>query len=569
MSQILTILRAAHCRSTHHYFALDALRCINTERGGRLADILLKHYDQYLKGAKDPDSKFRDFQNHVLHVGDGNWGGAPRACEKWLKTAINHLESEEWEYAAYDLGVLSHYFTDPIMPLHTASSDAEGIVHRPLEWSVCKAYEAIYERWARGKIRVQFTLPEEDGWISQAVTTAAQRSHAHYHRIIEIYDLERGVKQPPEGLNAESRDILAEMFGIAITGWARILERVAEQATCKLPNAGLTAATLVAAIDMPVAWIIKKIASVQEKAAVAAIFQEYQTTGTVRVNLPPEVRTVRTEMAMTVNRNTPINPSIATISPPIPIKADSQATAPAWAPSPRTPSQVENPANVNTLTDRSASTPASPHTPAWLPAKQQLVEAAPIAEPTVVEQPAFISSPMTQSEPEPKVAKPAEVESVRFTGGTLSASNLRQPSVSEQSDLVDAPSIGPKTAQRFAKIGIHTIGEFLAAKAEVLAVKLETRWINAELVADWQAQAGLVCSVASLCGYKAQLLVAVECRSATDLAAQNVGDLSASLVEFGATKAGQRILRSSPCPDRDDVQQWIADAQGYRSSRAA
>ncbi|WP_417748230.1 DUF4332 domain-containing protein [Rosistilla oblonga] len=559
MSQIMTILRAAHCRSTHHYFALDALRCINTERGGRLADLLLKHYDQYLKGAKDPDSKFRDFQNHVLHVGDGNWGGAPRACEKWLKTAINHLDSEEWEYAAYDLGVLSHYFTDPIMPLHTASSDPEGIVHRPLEWSVCQSYEEIYERWARGKVRVTFQLPNGNNWITQAVTAGAERSHAYYHRIIEIYDLERGVKRPPEGLNGESRDILAEMFGIAITGWARILERVAEQSICKMPNAGLTAATLVAAIDMPVAWILKKISSAKEKSAVAAIFNEYKTTGTVRVNLPPEVRSVRTEMAMTVNRNTPINPPVSTTPAPRPVTCNTTA-APAWA-----PTSIQSPAPAPIATSQEtqpqpiAPTPSSePSVPAWLPA------AASVSEPVALE-------PVDSFEPAATAAEQPAVESVPFTSNRVADSRYteREPSVSEQSDLVDAPSIGPKTAQRFTKIGIDTIGQFLAAQPEVLAVKLETRWINADLLSDWQAQARLVCGVASLCGYKSQLLVAVDCRSVEQLAAQDAAALTSRISDYCDTKAGERILRSSSRPDAEDVAQWIADAQRGAASRAA
>ena len=39
---LVPILRAAHCRSTHHFFAIDALERIGTERGKRLAELLLK-----------------------------------------------------------------------------------------------------------------------------------------------------------------------------------------------------------------------------------------------------------------------------------------------------------------------------------------------------------------------------------------------------------------------------------------------------------------------------------------------------------------------------------------------
>ncbi len=36
-----------------------------------MADLLLANYGDYLKGAKDPDNLFKDFENHVLHVRDG------------------------------------------------------------------------------------------------------------------------------------------------------------------------------------------------------------------------------------------------------------------------------------------------------------------------------------------------------------------------------------------------------------------------------------------------------------------------------------------------------------------
>ena len=39
MNPLLHLLRVAHCRSTHHLFALDALPLVRTEAGRRLANI--------------------------------------------------------------------------------------------------------------------------------------------------------------------------------------------------------------------------------------------------------------------------------------------------------------------------------------------------------------------------------------------------------------------------------------------------------------------------------------------------------------------------------------------------
>ena len=62
-------------------------------------------------------------------------------------------------------------------------------------------------------------------------------------------------------------------------------------------------------------------------------------------------------------------------------------------------------------------------------------------------------------------------------------------------DLVDAPSIGPKTAKRFAKIGITTVAQFLEASPAAVADQLRTRWIKTETIVDWQEQARLVATV--------------------------------------------------------------------------
>ncbi|MEM8734157.1 MAG: zinc dependent phospholipase C family protein, partial [Planctomycetota bacterium] len=172
MSTLFTILRAAHCRSTHHYFALDALDYVETEAGKRFADLLLKYHDDYLVGAKAPDSSFRDFKNHVLHVADDYWGGAIGACEDWLEETILLLNERKWKRAAYACGVLSHYFTDPLMPLHTGSCERESLVHRPMEWSICKSYNSIFEA-SKQRTDTRFEIPDRGKWMASALTNGA------------------------------------------------------------------------------------------------------------------------------------------------------------------------------------------------------------------------------------------------------------------------------------------------------------------------------------------------------------------------------------------------------------
>ncbi len=127
-------------------------------------------------------------------------------------------------------------------------------------------------------------------------------------------------------------------------------------------------------------------------------------------------------------------------------------------------------------------------------------------------------------------------------------------------DLVDAPSIGPKTAKRFAAIGITTVTQFLDASPATMADQLRTRWIKTETLVDWQDQARLVATVPGLCGYQAQLLVGAGCRDCQVLSTQHADSLHQQVEAFAASKAGQRILRSNQRPTLDDVSDWISNA---------
>ncbi len=218
MNPVLSILRTAHCRSTHHYFAIDAIALVQTEAGKRLISQLLYHHDRYLTGAKDPDIRFRDFQNHVVHVTDGYWGGAPRVAHIWYDRMQRYLRTDRFGDAAHAAGVLSHYFTDPFQPLHTQQCDREKILHRPIEWSITKSYHDIYRRWKQNELRIVFQLSGGPSWLGEAILHGARFANRKYWSLIENYDLDRGAKHAPAGLNDELRESLAELFGLSITG---------------------------------------------------------------------------------------------------------------------------------------------------------------------------------------------------------------------------------------------------------------------------------------------------------------------------------------------------------------
>jgi len=125
------------------------------------------------------------------------------------------------------------------------------------------------------------------------------------------------------------------------------------------------------------------------------------------------------------------------------------------------------------------------------------------------------------------------------------------------SPVVDAPSIGPKTAKRLEKAGVHTVADLLAADAELLAGAVDQSRITSETVVAWQHQAQLVCRIPQLRGHDAQILVGCGFTSPEEIAAMQPAELLEFVEPFCASSEGQRILRNSAAPDLAEVTDWI------------
>lgn len=500
MNPLLTILRAAHCRSTHHFFAIDALPLLGTESGQRLGQILLRHHDRYLTGAKDPDTRFRDFQNHVIHVTDGYWGGAPRVAHQWYDRMHRYLKTHRYGDAAHAAGVLSHYFTDPLMPLHTQQSEREKVLHRPIEWSVTKSYQTIKSMWEDDHMRVVFDLSDGSEWLGEAILHGARHANKYYFPLLETYDLVRGRKEPTRGLSLVAKGALAELFGLAITGWARVLERIAWEAEsasgAELPRQSLTVAMLIAATKSPSRYWIKRIENRRERTAVEALVKEFERTGDLKENLPVEVDIVHRV---------------------IKVHADEKD---------------------------------------WRKRREQLRSSETKIS---IENPAGKESP--------SVSQPATIPFAKNDLGN-SSDQFTPPvrfRLRPADDLVDAPSIGPKTAERFAAIGITTVSQFLAADVESMKQRLATRWITSKTLSLWKTQASVMCQVPGLKCVSAQLLAGAEFSSCQAVANSDPAQLHAAVSVYAATTSGRRYLRGSSPPSVNDVALWIENAQSCES----
>ena len=140
----------------------------------------------------------------------------------------------------------------------------------------------------------------------------------------------------------------------------------------------------------------------------------------------------------------------------------------------------------------------------------------------------------------------------------------------DMSDQLEAaPSIGPKTAERFIAIGVRTVGEFLTQTAESMAPKLNYKRITADVIRQWQHQARLVCRVPNLRGHDAQLLVACGIIEPEDLADRRADSLLSIIQPFSESKEGLKIIRGGKQPDLAEITDWISWAQETRSLQAA
>ncbi len=293
MNLLFRVLFASGCKSTHHKLAMDALRHLRGEHAEAWQNLFLKHHQVYLDGSKAPDTKFKDFRNHVLHVRDNYWGGAVKAAKRWYDTTVDELQKQNWAGAVYAAGVLSHYYTDPIQPFHTGQSQAESNIHRAAEWSITKSYDPIRQILVEQLGMPCIECPIGADWLEQMVRAGAEAANLYYEPLIERYDFRQGVKNPPAGLDEESRQMLAVLVGHAQVGFARVLEHAFDEARVTPPKVSVTLQGFLATVTIPIRWITQKMQDSAERRLVEAMYAEFEQTGKVERTLPEDDRMVR------------------------------------------------------------------------------------------------------------------------------------------------------------------------------------------------------------------------------------------------------------------------------------
>lgn len=571
MSACYRLVLDSVCRSNHHRIAVMALEHLAGDDAAMWRDVFLKHRDAYLEGAKAPDEVFKDFKNHVCHVRDNNWGGAPKAAREWYNRTVRAMREQDWKQAAYSAGVMSHYAADPVQPFHTHQTEVENTIHRAVEWSLSKAFPEMFLILTQDQGFPDVAVPGGDDWLEQMVIAGAKLSTQHYELLIDHYDFAVGVKKPVEGLDQEMKDRVAGLLGYASVMFARILDRAIAEAKTAAPKVNLVLDTVAIVANTPVRVVAKRVADVREGELVGKQFTEFRKTGKVRETLGDDDKAVRQLFAEEV-----LKVSLSSLDCEWPREsgtangagAEKRVTKKLKAVKAEKPAKVETPK----VEQVKAEKPAPVHVPAPKPVKVEPVKAQAVAAQTVAVQAVAVQAPKVEAakvetiQPEPKAEPVVAAVAAEPAAPPPVISRIR---LSRESEVVDAPSIGPKTAGRLNIIGVKTVGDLLALAPEDAAARIKASHINAGVIKDWQAQALLACSVPELNGTNAQLLVGAGIYSLDDLAAADVDFLIDAITLFAQSNEGQRAVRDGKLPERARVKAWIEAAHAICESRTA
>jgi len=373
------------------------------------------------------------------------------------------------------------------------------------------------------------------------IRTGAALANKHYETVIDHYDIEAGHRRPENGLDQELKDIFAALIAYASVTLARVLDRAIAEAAVAPPGVNLTLDQIGIVLGAPNRALEKRVEDVAERRLVVSQYAEFHMTGKVRETMSEDDKVVRRLHAEEV-----LKVNLATLDAAWPRETGTKNGQGAEA---RNPGRKKRkPAPVLEL-----RTPAPE-----APKKAEAVAPAPkkAAKP--------------KSAPE-KAAKPAKTEAKSAPKAQPAPAPAAKPraALSRDASVVDAPSIGPKTAGRLNLIGVKTVGDLLEVTPEDAAARIKQGHINARVIKDWQAQALLACTVPELSALGAQLLVGAGVSTVEDLATADPDFLVDAVAMFAASDEGERALRGQPVPDRDRLKFWIEAALTICENRTA
>ena len=596
-----------------HKIAFAALTEITVPSADDWRRAFLAHADVYALGAAAPDTDFKDFKNHVLYPRDGFWGGAPDKAVIWYRNFVAALKRREMETATYCAGVLSHYVADVCDPFNTQWSDAGGGLHASVQRSLREQFEN-YRADARSATPLPaIALSTDADFLARALSAAAEAANGRYEKAIAHYALTRGAVDARWGFDPIGEKVAAMIIDHTVRLTSAILSRAIDDAAVGAPDTVSAARTLVSTLaTAPLGTLARWQLKGRERRDIHAMLDETLSTGKVDATLPEHDRAVRdhyrTEIAakrpvVAITNVFPFEPSTESLKRVERLRKSATAVEPAQrevvelnrarvavAPPRPAPQRTERPAirhrpdvarqisaevaeeiaaeksvSVASLETATVASNVSTNIVALptRPAPQE--EAAPFT--ATVEDAAPVAAPIAAALTEHAVEPTALQEDAAAANDTDTApTEPNRIYLSADNDIVDAPSIGPKSAEFMRAVGIDTVEDFIRAHPIALAARLERPEFDAATLEAIQDQCRLVMTVPGLRGTHAQLFVGAGYRTLDAIASADVEKLCADIISFAISKAGQRILRQGAAPSLERVRLWAEAARAVKAA---
>ena len=191
---------------THDWILREAARQA-AQKGVRWIDLRTA-----LAATDDPDTQFRDFQDHLLDFWGDTGGSADSKVEYYFNQAMTLRKTGDIAGASRAVGHLSHYYADICNPLHTDDALAR-------EERMHAAYErAVNSRTDSPREHAEWLAPDgHQPVLSVAAKTraAARSAHRSYRPLVFNHDL--------YGFNSIVRTITKASLNRAVNGISDIL----------------------------------------------------------------------------------------------------------------------------------------------------------------------------------------------------------------------------------------------------------------------------------------------------------------------------------------------------------
>ncbi len=162
-------------QQTHYFIVNEAVDNIDNNSWANAYEY---YSQELLSGSIAPDQLWQDWDNHLYYPETGA-GNAPASAAKWYDFARANFTSENWEDGFFAAGVMSHYYADPCIPVHTdewweghpayetdinynlgeftLTTPSENIVTNVSQWVVDNAtysnqyYDIVYDAYPTGE----------------------------------------------------------------------------------------------------------------------------------------------------------------------------------------------------------------------------------------------------------------------------------------------------------------------------------------------------------------------------------------------------------------------------------